>query len=300
MKKALAVLMSLVMMVAFCVPSFANTTAGTNGGSGFDISQIIDAIAGFIDSIGGGSNDPTATGGSSVDINGIIDTILGFIGNIGGGDTTGGDATGGSPIVAPEVSAETATRIVSGLQNIAGYSKADIQAAIDQMYADGQISETSYNNLQAALDAAPETSTNEAPSIDEAQVAEVASKVISMLKSMGVTDEQMQGVVDQLYEREVIPENVYNEITNQINNAENTTAASNEGGIGGFLSGIVDTIKGFFGSNNGGDSNNEGGNSSNSSDFGAKDPTGDTALISVAAVAAVAGVALVLTKKKQK
>lgn len=294
MKKALAVLMSLVMVFAFCIPSFADSTEGADGG--FDLSQIIEIVSGFIQGIGGG-DDPTGTGGSSIDISGIINTIKDFIGGIGGGDTTGSE----TPVIPSDISETMAPRIISMLQSM-GYSKADIQAAIDQLYADGQITEESYNNLQAALDAAEETPTEEAPSIDDAQVTEVAAKIISMLKGMGVKDEQMQGVVDQLFERGVIPENVYNEITNMINEAENTTAASNEGGIGGFLSGIVNTIKGLFGlgGDDSGDGNNNNSSTTNSSDFGAKDPTGDTALISVAAVAAVAGVALVLTKKKQK
>ena len=74
------------------------------------------------------------------------------------------------------------------------------------------------------------------------------------------------------------------------------SAVANEGGIGGFLSGIVDTISGLFGGGTG----DAGTGSGSSDEFGGSQATGDTALISVVAVAAVAGAALLLTKKKKE
>lgn len=280
MKKALAVLLSLVMVFALCVPSFAE------GESSFidEISQTVSSIlAGF----------------GNIDIGGFIDGII----------------NGGEESTLPELTynvedASKAANLIGVLQS-SGLSKAEIQTLLDEKLASGEITQSEYDLLIAALAEADETPTNgsielpEVPSIEipDENVTEAAQSVIAALKQAGVTDEQLQGVVDQLYERGIVPENVYNEITNIINASEATTAASNEGGIGSFLGGIVDTIKGFLGL--GGDENTGDGDGSNStpgnsSDFGAKDPTGDTALISVAAVAAVAGVALVLTKKKQK
>lgn len=283
MKKALAVLLSLVMVFALCVPSFAE------GESSF-IDEIGQTISSLIDRIVNGDSE----GGETSDIGAFIDSIIN-----GGGE---GSETPALPDVdMSDLTPEQAAQIIAVMQKT-GASKEDIQAVLDQMLADGQLTQEAYDLLTAALEEASETPDTPVE-VPDAQVTEVAQRVIDSLKQAGVTDEQLQGVVDQLYERGIVPENVYNEITNIINASEATTAASNEGGIGSFLGGIVDTIKGFLGL--GGDENTGDGDGSNStpgnsSDFGAKDPTGDTALISVAAVAAVAGVALVLTKKKQK
>lgn len=290
MKKVIALMLALVMAFALCVPSFAEGEE-----SGFDFNAIVEQVKQIIGSIGGGEG---GEGGVELpDIGGIIDGII-----------NGGGETPSMPEVMPEVSMpeidlsnitpEQAATIISVMQKT-GASKEEIQATLDQMLADGQIPQESYDMLKAALDAAPETTT-QAPTVSDEQVGEAAQKIIDALKKAGVSDDQMQGVVDQLYERGIIPQNVYDEITRRINESENTTAASNEGGIGGFISGIVDKIKGLFGQG-GDDSSNPGGggDDANSGNYEGKEPTGDTAILSVAAVAAVAGVALVLTRKKK-
>lgn len=283
MKKVIAVMLALVMAFALCVPSFAEGEE-----SSFDISAIVEQVKQIIGSIGGGEG-----GVELPDIGGIIDGIIN-----GGGETPSLPEVSLPDIDLSNVTPEQAATVISIMQKT-GATKEEIQATLDQMLADGQIPQEAYDTLKAALDAAPETTT-EAPVISDDQVAEAAQKIIDALKKAGVTNEQMQGVVDQLYERGIIPQNVYDEITRRINESENTTAASNEGGIGGFISGIVDKIKDLFGAGDGGDdANGDGNNGGNSGNYEGKEPTGDTALLSVAAVAAVAGVALVLTKKKK-
>lgn len=285
MKKVIALMLALVMAFALCVPSFAEGEE-----SGFDFNAIVEQVKQIIGSIGGGEG-----GVELPDIGGIIDGIIN-----GGGE-------GGETPALPELpelpgidfanlTPEQAAMVISAMQKVA--SKEEIQTVLDQALANGRISQEAYDTLKAALDAAPETPT-EAPVVSDEQVGEAAQKIIDALKQAGVTNDQMQGVVDQLYERGIIPQNVYDEITRRINDSENTTAASNEGGIGGFISGIVDKIKDLFGQG-GDDSNNSGGgNDANSGNYEGKEPTGDTAILSVAAVAAVAGVALVLTRKKK-
>lgn len=291
MKKVIAVMLALVMAFALCVPSFAE---GEDEGSGFDFSAIIEQIQQIIGGIGGGDGEE---GGFELpDIGGIIDGIIG-----GGSGEEGGD-TSLPEVSLPEidwsnVTPEQAATIISLLQKT-GASKEDIQAELDEMLANEQIPQEAYDTLKAALDAAPETSTN-APIVSDEQVGEAAQKIIDALKKAGVTNDQMQGVVDELANRGIIPQNVYDEITKRINESENTTAASNEGGISGFIGGIVDKIKGLFGGSNGDGDSNNGNNSGNSGNYEGKEPTGDTAILSVAAVAAVAGVALVLTRKKK-
>lgn len=287
MKKVIALMLALVMAFALCVPSFAEGEE-----SGFDFNAIVEQVKQIIGSIGGGEG-----GVELPDIGGIIDGIIN-----GGGETPSMPEVSMPEVSMPEIdlsniTPEQAATVISIMQKT-GATKEEIQATLDQMLADGQIPQEAYDTLKAALDAAPETPT-EAPVVSDEQVGEAAQKIIDALKQAGVTNDQMQGVVDQLYERGIIPQNVYDEITRRINDSENTTAASNEGGIGGFISGIVDKIKDLFGQG-GDDSNNPGGgNDANSGNYEGKEPTGDTAILSVAAVAAVAGVALVLTRKKK-
>lgn len=284
MKKVIALMLALVMAFALCVPSFAEGEE-----SGFDFNAIVEQVQQIIGSIGGGEG-----GVELPDIGGIIDGIIN-----GGGETPSLPEVSMPEIDFANMTPEQAATIISVMQK-AGASKEEIQATLDQMLADGQIPQEAYDMLKAALDEAPETTT-EAPVVSDEQVGEAAQKIIDALKQAGVTNDQMQGVVDQLYERGIIPQNVYDEITRRINDSENTTAASNEGGIGGFISGIVDKIKDLFGQG-GSDDEVGGGNSgddANSGNYEGKEPTGDTAILSVAAVAAVAGVALVLTRKKK-
>lgn len=287
MKKVIALMLALVMAFALCVPSFAEGEE-----SGFDFNAIVEQVKQIIGSIGGGEG-----GVELPDIGGIIDGIIN-----GGGE-------GGETPALPELpelpgidfanlTPEQAAMVISAMQKVA--SKEEIQTVLDQALANGRISQEAYDMLKAALDEAPETTT-EAPVVSDEQVGEAAQKIIDALKQAGVTNDQMQGVVDQLYERGIIPQNVYDEITRRINESESTTTASNEGGIGGFISGIVDKIKDLFGQG-GSDDEVGGGNSgddANSGNYEGKEPTGDTAILSVAAVAAVAGVALVLTRKKK-
>ena len=123
-----------------------------------------------------------------------------------------------------------------------------------------------------------------------------ASDLIQRLKDAGIPASAMQTVVDDLHNAKIIADTMYNEATKHINATEPTSESSNEGGIGGFLSGIVDTISGLFGGGTG----DAGTGSGSSDEFGGSQATGDTALISVVAVAAVAGAALLLTKKKKE
>lgn len=201
------------------------------------------------------------------------------------------------------VTPENAPLIVNMIITVSG-SKEAAKAAIDSMHDEGYFDDDSYNNLIAAWEAAEEPTTSDAtnPTAPEIDVADTAAKVISALRKVGVKDEQIKDVVDKLYEDERISQEVYEEIIKQLDASETTTVASNEGGIGDFIGGIVDKVKDLFGLGGGNEeppTTNPGGNSNNNN-YEGKEPTGDTAILSVAAVAAVAGVALVLTKKKEK
>lgn len=233
---------------------------------------------------------------------------------------------------------------ITTLQNQTnGYDKPVIKYCLDKLKANGSIDDTRYQNLIAALEAAPDTvnpkvtmqpgtdptATTAAPTtspsggsgtgttsgsgsllpdltlpnLPDITLPDInfdelvsASDLIQRLKDAGIPASAMQTVVDALHSAGAIDDDMYNEATNLINANEPTSESSNEGGIGGFLSGIVDTISGLFGGGTG----DAGTGSGSSDEFGGSQATGDTALISVVAVAAVAGAALLLTKKKKE
>ena len=234
---------------------------------------------------------------------------------------------------------------ITSLQNN-GYDKPVIKYCLDKLKANGSIDDTRYQNLIAALEAAPDTAkptiimkpgtdptaTTAAPAttapttspsggsgttsgsgsllpdltlpnLPDITLPDInfdelvsAEELIQKLKDAGIPASAMQTVVDALHSAGAIDDDMYNEATNLINANEPTSESSNEGGIGGFLSGIVDTISGLFGGGTG----DAGTGSGSSDEFGGSQATGDTALISVVAVAAVAGAALLLTKKKKE
>lgn len=289
MKKVLAIMLALVMAFSLCIPSFAETTV--EAGGGLDFGAIIDTVTGII----GGFLPSDA---QLPDIGGIIGSIGDIIGGILGGTNTT-SASGEEDITFENLSPEEAAQVVDMALN-AGFTKAELEAAFDEMYATGRMDYESYQNLMAALEAAEEPSSPAMPDIDDEEVAKAAAQVIKALKDMGIPADQLKSVVDSLYEQGAIPQNVYDEIIRQLDATETTTEASNSGGIGGFLGGIIDAITGLFDRDGNGDGGNGNGTTTNPDSYEGKEPTGDTAILSVAAVAAVAGVALVLTKKKQK
>lgn len=284
MKKVLAVLMTLVLAVTLCVPSFAandDTTAPTD-----DITAVIEEILGSILGSEG-----------TVDVDAVLEALSGLLGGSLDPDS-----------VVPEISQPIANQVVKALA-AAGMTKADLQATFDQMLEDGQISETTYGYLMNAVEALPDDG-SQGGIIDDAQAAEIAGQILSALNALGVTNDQIIEAVDSMYANGMLPENVYNAIIEQINAAENTTAADpGEGGLGGllggvgdFFGGIFDTIGGLLGFG-GGDDNGDSGNNTttpeNAGEYGGSDPTGDTAVFAVVGVAAVAGAALLLTRKKK-
>lgn len=235
----------------------------------------------------------------------------------------------------PDATVKQAISLLQGGSN--KFDKPVIQYCLDQLKAEGKISEERYNKFVTALESSPDT-TNPAytmpattapstgttsgsgsgegttggsgsllpdltlPNLPDITLPDInfdeivsAEELISTLKGAGIPASAMQTVVDALHSAGVIDDTMYNDATNLINANEPTSESSNEGGIGGFLSGIVDTISGLFG----GGSGDAGTGDGSSDEFGGSQATGDTALISVVAVAAVAGAALLLTKKKE-
>lgn len=237
----------------------------------------------------------------------------------------------------PEATAKQAISLLQGGSN--KYDKPVIQYCLDQLKTEGKISEERYNLFVSVLNSNPDTTNPAftmpattapggdttsgsgsgsgdgttsgsgsllpdftLPNLPDITLPDInfdeivsASDLIQKLKDAGIPASALQTVVDALHSAGVIDDTMYNDATNLINANEPTSESSNEGGIGGFLSGIVDTISGLFGGGTGDAGTGDG----SSDEFGGSQATGDTALISVVAVAAVAGAALLLTKKKE-
>ena len=284
MKKVLAVLMTLVLAVTLCVPSFAandDTTAPAD-----DITAVIEEILGSILGSDG-----------TVDVDAVLEALSGLLGGSLDPDS-----------IVPEISQPIANQVVKALA-AAGMTKADLEATFDQMLADGQISDKTHGYLMNAVEALPDDG-SQGGIIDDAQAAEIAGQILSALNTLGVTNDQIIEAIDSMYANGMLPENVYNAIIEQINAAENTTAADPGtgglggllGGVGDFFGGIFDTIGGLLGFGGGDDNGGSGNNTTapeNAGEYGGSDPTGDTAVFAVVGVAAVAGAALLLTRKKK-
>ncbi len=286
MKKVLAVLMTLVLAVTLCVPSFAAdpTESGVLDQIIATVGPVIEQIIGSI--TGGGT--PTLPDVSAPSSDELMDMLKDML------QGTTLDAT-------------TAEAVVSVMLN-AGASKADVEAVIQQLEADGTLNAESVAALRAALEAAEEPTT-EAPIVSDEQAQEIATQVVSALQGLGISADQMRDVAQELYDRGILPDNVYELVIAQINASEETTAAENdEGGIGGllggvgdFFGGIFDTIGGMLGFGGGeeGGSGEGGDVDEDANNFGGDDATGDTVAFAVVGVAAFAGAALLLTRKKK-
>lgn len=284
MKKVLAVLMTLVLAVTLCVPSFAandDTTAPAD-----DITAVIEEILGSILGSEG-----------TVDVDAVLEALSGLLGGSLDPDS-----------IVPEISQPIANQVVKALA-AAGMTKADLEATFDQMLADGQISDKTHGYLMNAVEALPDDG-SQGGIIDDAQAAEIAGQILSALNTLGVTNDQIKEALDSMRANGTLPDEVYDAIIKQIDAAENTTAADPGegdlggllGGVGDFFGGIFDTIGGLLGFGGGDDNGGSGNNTTapeNAGEYGGSDPTGDTAVFAVVGVAAVAGAALLLTRKKK-
>lgn len=202
----------------------------------------------------------------------------------------------------------------------------EILDAADNLYNDTYIDQDVYNEIYRIIEnGLREEDVTDGPSENEDIIAEITdiinddsldigakvSKIVEILRAL--PGEQIQSVLDDLLAADVIDDATYTAISDALNGSSSILGGIDTGdgspisGIGDFLSGIL----GMLGIG-GGDSPNEnnGGTPSNpttptdsnpnSSDFeGGNSKTGDYAVASVAGVAVVAGLALVLTHAKK-
>jgi len=200
--------------------------------------------------------------------------------------------------------------------------------AADQLYNFGAIDHPEYDKLKEAIksdseldkDAAKKDIIEQVREIMEDDSLDVAGKAAAIGKLLiGLPVEQIQDILDTLLDQGIIDNDMYNRISDVINNANIDDIGNifNNGGdaLSG-LTGLISNLLSMLGLG-GGDDDNSGSNSNNGSSNNSNNSssnnsssnnsssnqvpatkTGDYALVSVAGVAAVAGIAFLLTRKK--
>lgn len=289
MKKTLSVLLSICLMLAVCIPAFAAVDLSSTGET---VSKVTDAVAAIND-----DSDETAVN-------------------------------------------EAAEKVLDILKKAGAKTKEEAIDAADQLYNDTVIDKKVYNALTDLIrqDSSFEEATqaendiiNDIKNIladDSLSTTDKVSQVAGKL--VGLPMDEVKKILDDLHAQGTIDDDMYSKISDALNNLSidgisNLIPGGGEGGgagggigdllgglTGGGGGGILDTILGLFGLGGGGDeggssnggSSNSGSSSSNtgsSTSFqGGTAKTGDYAVASVAAVAALAGVAFVLTRKKNE
>lgn len=201
--------------------------------------------------------------------------------------------------------------------------------AVDQLYNFGAIDHPEYDKLKEAIkndtsldkDAAKRDIIEQVKAIMEDDSLDVAGKAAEIGKLLvGLPAEEIQDVLDTLLDKGIIDNDMYNKVSDVINNANIDDIGNifNNGGdaLSG-LTGLISNLLGMLGLGGGSDDGNNGGSSNNSSNKSNNSSssnntssnnsssnqvpatkTGDYALVSVAGVAAVAGIAFLLTRKK--
>ena len=278
MKKLISVFTAICLVMAFCLPTFAAAVQLSN-------------------------TDP------------VLDEVEAIIEKIGTIDEEDKEFT----------SDDAVAEILEKVKDLGVENTQEALDVADQLYNYGAIDNPEYAALKEAIknepdldkDAAKNNIIDQVREIMEDDSLDVAGKAAAIGKLLiGLPAEQVQDILDTLLDSGVIDNDMYNQISDFINNANIDDIGNifNNGGdaLSG-LTGLISSLLGMLGlgggddggSNNGGSnnggSNNSSNNSSSSSSSSNQVPntkTGDYALISVAGVAAVACAAFVLTRKK--
>ena len=208
-----------------------------------------------------------------------------------------------------------AKAIITILEENGAETKGDLRTSADTLLSKGIIDKPLYTAINTIIDK------NEAAEEDKAQAILDEMKKIMNDSSLSATEkitkmyelikdlpaEEVQKILDAAKEKGIIDEETYNKLSDLFNGNGKIEIPDISGdGIKDLVTKILGKL-GIGGGNgdNGGDKNNGGsgsgssGSGSNKTDFeGGNAKTGDYTIASVAGIAAIAGVALVLTKKK--
>ena len=281
MKKFLAALLSLVLAFSFCVPAFAEESSSEK--TTINIQEVLD----LMEKLQNGEEVPPAEVAAMVDQ--MLDTNPSF-----------------------------ANMFASVLKSMAKEGEPN---PIEALHKEGYISDSAYDVLIEAYEKAEAPETPDVPdtpiaaAIDAllATDPEAAANIIKSLSRLEYED--IQKTFDSMKAKGYLSDSAYKTLSDEVkvqqsiavsvsesiaNSGETTTSPID--GVKNFFGNIVNTVMGLFGM--GGDSNGDNTTAttkkSSSTSSTTIPKTGDIALYSVAGVALVAGLALVLTKKKKE
>lgn len=211
-----------------------------------------------------------------------------------------------------------AKAIITILEENGAETKGDLRTSADTLLSKGIIDKPLYTAINTIIDKTEAAEQDKAQAILDQMKAimedsslsatEKITKMYELIKDLPA--EEVQKILDAAKEKGIIDEETYNKLSDLFNGNGKIEIPDISGdGIKDLVTKILDKL-GIGGGNggnggNGGDSNNGGsgsgssGSGSNKTDFeGGKAKTGDYTIASVAGIAAIAGAALVLTKKK--
>lgn len=208
-----------------------------------------------------------------------------------------------------------AKAIITILEENGAETKGDLRTSADTLLSKGIIDKPLYTAINTIIDKTEAAEQDKAQAILDQMKAimedsslsatEKITKMYELIKDLPA--EEVQKILDAAKEKGIIDEETYNKLSDLFNgNGKIEIPEISGDGIKDLVTKILDKL-GIGGGNggNGGDNSNGGsgsgssGSGSNKTDFeGGKAKTGDYTIASVAGIAAIAGAALVLTKKK--
>lgn len=207
-----------------------------------------------------------------------------------------------------------AKAIITILEENGAETKGDLRTSADTLLSKGIIDKPLYTAINTIIDKTEAAEEDKAQAIlDEMKkimndsslsATEKITKMYELIKDLPA--EEVQKILDAAKEKGIIDEETYNKLSDLFNGNGKIEIPDISGdGIKDLVTKILDKlgIGGGNGGNGGDNSNGSGsgssGSGSNKTDFeGGKAKTGDYTIASVAGIAAIAGAALVLTKKK--
>ena len=200
-----------------------------------------------------------------------------------------------------------AKAIITILEENGAETKGDLRTSADTLLSKGIIDKPLYTAINTIIDKTEAAEQDKAQAILDQMKAimedsslsatEKITKMYELIKDLPA--EEVQKILDAAKEKGIIDEETYNKLSDLFNgNGKIEIPEISGDGIKDLVSKVLGKLGIGGDKNNGGDKSN-GGSGSNKTDFeGGKAKTGDYTIASVAGIAAIAGAALVLTKKK--
>lgn len=291
MKKVTAMLLTLVMAVSFCIPSAA-----------FDPNQIPEIILGVVETIQ-----------NAVDtVINDIQTTIEAVPEAPQRENYATDAEYNEAVKEFDLGCEAWVNARLGLTADGAvdpsadskkvFSRESLSVAVQLLVNRDSLDAKQQESIEKAIKkAAPPANPgiNFPANIVNLVLADTPQELFDALKENKIPLIAMKTALKALVDAKIVRNDAQLiEKTNAlIDQKQKENAEDTKGGITDTISGVINGIKDLFGLGGG---DNAGDDDASNSENGMQDPTGDVAIFSVLGVAAVAGAALVLTRKKKE